>query len=244
MNTIAIIQARTGSSRLPGKILKTLDEHSVIAQVHARVAQTPGLDGVVIAMPDGAADDALADHVSGFCKMTFRGAETDVLARYAGAAAAYPAANYVRITSDCPFIDPDVIGQMLVAFDRQRPDYMTNTLEPHLPRGLDAEVFTATALEAAAAEASAPHMREHVTPFLYQNPDRFQVVGFRALAEDHAALRWTLDTPEDWTLIARMTALLDVPFQEARLADFLALYDGYPELRAINAAIVQKTLDK
>lgn len=243
MGTVAIIQARTGSSRLPGKILKNLAGDSVISQVYHRVAQARGLDGVVIAMPEGPADDVLADHVGAFCPMTFRGSESDVLARYAGAAFVYPADTYVRITSDCPFIDPDILDAMLVAFADRQPDYMTNTQTPHLPRGLDAEVFTATALQGAAAEATAPHMREHVTPFLYQNPDRFDVQGFRSVPEDHSTLRWTLDTPEDWLLIARMVELLDIPLQKARLNDFLALYERHPDLRQINATVQQKTLN-
>ncbi|MEL6682524.1 MAG: glycosyltransferase family protein [Pseudomonadota bacterium] len=243
MSTIAIIQARTGSSRLPGKILKTLAGDSVISQVYHRVAQAKGLDSVVIAMPEGAADDALADHVATFCPMMFRGSETDVLARYAGAATLYPADTYVRITSDCPFIDPDILDAMLGAFSDLAPDYMTNTLVPHLPRGLDVEVFTAAALQTAADEATAPHLREHVTPFLYQNADRFDICGFRALPDDHSALRWTLDTPEDWELISRMSDMLDVPLQQARLRDFLDLYQSDPELHLINAAIQQKPLD-
>lgn len=243
MRVTAIIQARTGSTRLPGKILKPLGGISVIERLYARVQQTAGLDQIVIAMPQGAADDQLADHVARFCPTFFRGSEADVLARYAGASAAFPSDRIVRITSDCPFFDPDILAQMLVAFDQQQPDYMTNTWHPHLPRGLDAEVFTSAALNTAAQEATAPHHREHVTPFIYQNTDRFRVVGFQANDENHADLRWTLDTPEDWALIETMFDLLQVPFQQARLVDFLNLYGDRPDLRDINAAITQKKLE-
>ena len=132
---------------------------------------------------------------------------------------------------------------MLSAFATSGADYMSNTLDPHLPRGLDAEVFTPEALRAAASESTAPHTREHVTPFIYQNPDRFSVVGFRARSDDHSDLRWTLDTPEDWALISRMAEVLPVPLQDARLDDFLSLYEEYPELRNINASIRQKPLE-
>lgn len=243
MRTTAIIQARTGSNRLPGKILKILGTDTVIAQMYARVLQTRGLDQVVIAMPDGVGDDALADHVASFCPTIFRGSENDVLARYAGAAAAYPSDQIVRITSDCPFFDPDILSDMLIAFNQQRPDYMTNTWEPHLPRGLDAEVFTIQALQTATIEATAPHTREHVTPFIYQNTGRFDVASYRATEADHADLRWTLDTAEDWSLIKTMYDMLTVPFQQARLADFLKLYETRPDLRIINATIKQKTLE-
>ena len=243
MSVNAIIQARTGSTRLPGKILKRLGDVSVIERLYSRVKQTAGLDGIVIAMPQGEGDDALAEHVRQFCPNIFRGAEADVLARYAGAAVAYPSDLIVRITSDCPFFDPDILAQMLVAFHQQKPDYMTNSLDPHLPRGLDADVFTAKAIHAAAKQATAAHQREHVTPFIYQNLDLFDVVGFSATPDNYADLRWTLDTPEDWTLIATMFDLLEVPFEQARLGDFLDLYKDHPKLRDINAAITQKKLE-
>lgn len=244
MTTVAIIQARTGSTRLPGKILKMLGGRSVIRQVHDRVQQAGGVDRVVIAIPEGRDDDTLAQHLAGFTDAVFRGSETDVLARYMGAAVAFKATRIIRITSDCPFIDPDIVSQMLIAFDHARPDYMSNTLNPHLPRGLDTEIFTAEALRRAFEGATRPHEREHVTPFLYQNPDDFALVPFRAQAKDVSDLRWTLDTPEDWHLIQRLYDLLECPFQQARLADVLALYEDHPELREINGAILQKTLEQ
>lgn len=239
---VAIIQARTGSTRLPGKVLKKLGSETVISQLYQRIKQCRHLDDIVIAMPEGETDDALAQHVASFCPSTARGSEKDVLARYMSAAEQYNATTIVRITSDCPFFDPDILDQMLEAFDLQKPDYMSNTLTPHLPRGLDAEVFTMDALRQAYNEAKAPHEREHVTPYLYQNPDQFDVKGFR-MAGDHSDLRWTLDTEQDWTLIQRMYALLPLPYQAARLPDFLDLITAHPELREINASVKQKTLD-
>ena len=242
MSTIAIVQARTGSSRLPGKILKELDGRTVIATVYERLCQAKGLDGIVIAMPEGKSDDALAGHVQSFCRQIYRGSENDVLARFAGAATFFPADNYVRITSDCPFIDPDILDAMLIKYNSKKPDYMTNTLEPHLPRGLDVEIFTSDALRTAADEASLPYMREHVTPFLYQNGSRFKIAGYRHTDADHSHLRWTLDTAEDWTLIKRMSSLIGTNLLDARLTDFLSLYEDYPDLLHINAGIKQKDL--
>ena len=244
MKTYAIIQARTGSSRLPGKILRRLGDETVIRWVHDRVSQTKGLDGVVVAMPTGAADDELAEHVGSFCNLISRGSESDVLSRYADAARAFPAERYVRATSDCPFFDPDVLSEMLVSFDEKSPDYMTNTLEPHLPRGLDAEVFTAQALFRAEAEAKAEHEREHVTPHIYQNPDAFDIAGYRYFNEDYSRHRWTLDTAEDWELIRKMYDRLDKSLLDARTADFLQMHAEDPSLRLINAAIAQKKLDE
>lgn len=242
MSTIAVVQARTGSSRLPGKILKELDGRTVIATVYERLCQAKGLDGIVIAMPEAESDDVLAKHVASFCHQIYRGSENDVLARFAGAATAFPADNYVRITSDCPFIDPEILDTMLIKYGLERPDYMTNTLEPHLPRGLDAEVFTSDALKTAANEASLLYMREHVTPFLYQNGSRFKIAGYRHTDADHSHLRWTLDTVEDWTLISRMSSLISTDLLDARLSDFLSLYEDHPDLRHLNAGVKQKAL--
>lgn len=242
---VAIIQARSGSTRLPGKVLKTLGSTSVIHGMFDRVRQCDRLDRVVIAMPEGAEDDALADHVAGFCPDISRGSEADVLDRYFRAAESFGADTVVRITSDCPFFDPDILGLMIDAFLNQKPDYMSNVLDPYLPRGLDAEVFTMDALRKAHRDGTAPHEREHVTPHLYQNPDRFRLAPFRHDPDNNwSDLRWTLDTPQDWDLIDRMHALLPVDYQAARLHDFLALYDTHPELRTINAEIRQKTLDE
>jgi spore coat polysaccharide biosynthesis protein SpsF len=242
MTTVAIIQARTGSTRLPGKVMRYLGGKTVIEHVYDRVVQTRGLDEVVIAMPDQPADDALAEHVSGFCDTILRGSEADVLGRYADTARAFPAKQYVRITSDCPLFDPDILAAMLDAFPETAADYMSNTLDPHLPRGLDAEVFKAAALFDAETNAKAQHEREHVTPYIYQNPQRFSVSSFRERSDDLSDLRWTLDTAEDWALIEAMHNLLDMPFAEARTDDFVTLYDSRPDLREINATIVQKAL--
>ncbi|MBT2131515.1 cytidylyltransferase domain-containing protein [Aliiroseovarius lamellibrachiae] len=240
---VAIIQARTGSTRLPGKVLKTLGTESIISQLYQRIKQCRLLDDVVIAMPEGAEDDALAQHVANFCPSTARGSEKDVLDRYMTAADQFGAQTIVRITSDCPFFDPDILDQMLAAFDHDGPDYMSNTIDPHLPRGLDAEVFTIDALRRAHNSATAPHEREHVTPYIYQHPELFSVKGFR-IDGNWADLRWTLDTEKDWSLIQRMYDLLEVSYQEARLPDFLAVIKAHPELREINASVKQKTLDE
>lgn len=239
---VAIIQARTGSSRLPGKILKPLGGKTVIQNLYERIQQCQQLDKVVIAMPEGEKDDALAAHVAEFCTLTHRGSESDVLDRYLGAAEKHEATTIIRITSDCPFFDPSILDKMLISFEDCKPDYMTNTLEPNLPRGLDAEVFTIQALRRAHTEGKAQHEREHVTPYIYQHPDLFNLASYTT-GGDWSHLRWTLDTTQDWELIEKMYNLLPVPYLDARLEDFLALQDRYPELRKINASIEQKPLE-
>ena len=239
---VAIIQARTGSSRLPGKILKNLGEMTVIETVYKRVLQTKGLDKIIVAMPEGESDDDLAACVASFCPTISRGSETDVLDRFYRAAMEYDASVVVRITSDCPFFDPDILTAMLKSFEHNEIDYMTNTLDPHLPRGLDAEVFTMKALGKAWRFGTELFHREHVTPFIYQSPEIFSVQGYRSRTDNHSKLRWTLDTPEDWTLITKIHSLLKIDILDARLDDFLEVFYSDPDLGHINSAIEQKTL--
>lgn len=164
-----------------------------------------------------------------------------MLDRYLSAAQSVGATRVVRITSDCPLIDPDIIDAMVRRFVEVSPDYMANTLPPRrLPRGLDAEIFTTAALGKAHREATAPHEREHVTPYIYEHPDQFAVAGFDA-GIDAPEHRWTLDTPEDFALISRIWNLLDNP-AEARTKDVLTLFDKHPDLFEINAAISQKDI--
>lgn len=215
---------------------------SVIENVYHRVSQTAGLDKIVIAMPEGESDDALAAHVGTFCPNTARGSEADVLDRYFQAATKFEASTIIRITSDCPFFDPDILTGMLQEFDQTGPDYMTNTLDPHLPRGLDAEVFTMAALTQAWTEGNQPFHREHVTPYIYLSPGLFKIAGYRNRKDDRSDLRWTLDTPEDWDLIERMHGKLELNSLEARLDDFLRIYDDNPNFHSINSLIEQKKL--
>ena len=133
-----------------------------------------------------------------------RGSEMDLLERYLEAARAHEAARVVRITSDCPLIDPDVIDEVVAALDAAGADYASNTLEPRtFPRGLDVEAMTMDALEAADRDDLDPASREHATPYLYRHPERFRLAGVR-LSEDLSAHRWTVDTPEDYELVRRI----------------------------------------
>jgi spore coat polysaccharide biosynthesis protein SpsF len=148
----------------------------------------------------------------------------------------------VRITSDCPLIDPDLVDDVVGAFQRLLPDvdYVSNTLAPRsYPRGLDAEVFHVETLACAWRDDDNPAWREHVTPYLYRHPERFCLhrVGGE---EDHSSLRWTVDTPEDFELVRRIYAHFGGNRFTWRQA--LALVEAQPELRSLNAAIVQKTL--
>lgn len=239
---VAIIQARMGSSRLPGKVLRNLCGRSVLAHVIARVSACPLIDRVVVATTSDPRDAAVVDEAIACDVETFRGSENDVLSRYHAAAEMAQAATIVRITSDCPLLDPVVLGRMIEMYVgpsvASTPyDYLTNT---GWPRGLDIEICTRAALDRAAAEAHKPYEREHVTPFLYQHPEWFHCGEFFSPV-DRQHERWTLDTEDDWALIERICTA----FPSDAMPDcdaIVALLERNPEWRMLNAHVVQKSL--
>lgn len=206
MRSIAIVQARMGSSRLPGKVLKTLAGQPVLDHVVVRVKAASRIDDVVVATSDLPGDDPIASHCESRGWMCIRGSETDVLSRYAAAARASDAEIVVRVTSDCPLFSPRILDDMLEAFDPANMDYMsTNWPERSFPVGLDCEVMRADRLLGITEIATDPYDREHVTPYFYRNPDRFRLSGHRCV-QSLAHIRITLDTVEDYE---RLVALLD-----------------------------------
>ncbi len=246
MKTVAIIQARMGSTRLPGKVMKELCGRTVLAHVIERVRSCSVLDAVVIATTLLPADDVIVVEAERCGVEWYRGSEDDVLGRYYGAARQCAADIVVRITADCPLFDPVVLEKMLTYFTEERkgrrgPDYVSSTLRRTYPRGLDAEVFTYDALESAFHNAKKPYEREHVTPYIYQHPELFSLKGYER-DDDLSELRWTLDTEEDFRLIQEIyNALYDgdkIFFTD----EIIALMRAHPELARMNVHIEQKTL--
>lgn len=241
MRTVIIVQARMTSTRLPGKVLKPVLGKPLLEYQIERLRRVQRADAVVIATTTNATDEpivALCDRLS---VPSVRGSEADVLARYHQAAIAHQADVVVRVTSDCPLIDPAVIDQTLQFFQAQAEpwDYVSNSLTRTYPRGMDTEVFSANALHIAFEEATAPPDREHVTPFLYHRGDRFRL-GSVTNPEDHSHHRWTVDTPEDFELIRRILEALYPSKPQFTLADALALLADHPDWSQINAHIEQK----
>jgi spore coat polysaccharide biosynthesis protein SpsF len=237
----AVIQARTGSTRLPGKVLRPLGTSFVLGWV-ARAAQAAdGVDEVVIATSDHAGDDPIVEAGARLGVPVVRGSEDDVLSRFLAAVEAHPCDAVVRLTSDCPLLDPALIGQT-VALWRADPsvDYVSSTLVRSLPRGLDVEVATADALRRVSATATGYH-RIHVTSGLYTDPDSFRLTGIVVSPPAHD-LRVTLDTPEDAALIeAVVTELGSDPLP---WRDVVSLLRSRPDLVAINAQVEQKRLEE
>lgn len=204
---LALIQARMGSSRFPGKVLEDLGGRPMLWHVVHRVRRAKSLDRVVIATTDRAVDDPIAQ----FCEREgigcFRGSEQDVLDRFYQAARANLADVVARITADCPLIDPGVIDKVVARFERGDCDYASNCLRYTYPDGLDTEVFSFAALERAWREAEKPSEREHVTPYL--RTEKFRVAGVESeLPVSPAQYRWTVDHPADLQFVREVYAAL------------------------------------
>ena len=238
---VVIVQARLGSTRLPGKVLLDLAGAPMLDRVLARCSAIAGVDEVVVATSDLAGDDPLAEHVSALGFRCFRGSESDVLARYAGAARMAQADIVMRVTSDCPLLSPAVSGRVLAALREAEGalDYVNNSMRPCFPRGLDTEAFTAAALFRADAEATLPRDREHVTPYLYLEPGHFRTACVSDI-QDRSNLRWTVDTADDLAMVRALVEAAGDPM--ADYATLLATCDSHPEIVAINATIQQKQL--
>lgn len=237
---VAIIQARMGSTRLPGKVLKDLGGATVLARTINRMKLASSLDGVVVATSIESTDDAIVEEAERLGVPSFRGSEDDVLDRYYGAARASEAAVVVRVTSDCPLIDPSVADEVVSAFASGGVDYASNTLTRTYPRGLDVEVMSMDALARAKREAREPYQRTHVTPYFYENPNLFRLLSLTADA-DYSGHRWTVDTPEDLEFMRAVYALAgwrdDISWKE--LLKIVALSPALPE---VNRHVRQKSL--
>jgi len=246
MKTVAIIQARMGATRLPGKVLKLLCGEPVLGHVIRRVKAASRLDAVVVATTVSPADDVVGAECLRSGAGCFRGSEQDVLLRYYGAAQMAGAELIVRITADCPLYDPTLLDRMLTDWARSdhtgaTPDCMSNVIERSFPRGLDTEIVTFAALERTHREAAQPYEREHVIPYIYQHPNLFRLRSYRE-EPDLSGHRWTLDTPEDWQLIEAVYRELHRKERLFTTEDVLNLLKKRPELAKLNAHVEQKKL--
>jgi len=231
-----------GSSRLPGKVLKDLAGAPMLARVLTRLARAETVDRVVVATTVEPADEA----VVGFCTASgwtvIRGSETDVLDRYHRAFKAHPAEAIVRITGDCPLVDPGVVDEVVGAFWKLSPDvsYVSNVVPLRTyPHGLDVEVFSAAALERAWRDDANPAWREHVTPYLYRRSDLFRTHCVTRPVDD-STVRWTVDTQADFD---RVSCIYDYfgtdtfTWEEALIAEA-----AHPEWALLNCDVMQRSV--
>jgi spore coat polysaccharide biosynthesis protein SpsF len=236
----AIVQARMGSTRLPGKVLMDIGGRTALARVVRRLSRAMLIHEVIVATSGLPADDAIVQECERLDTPCFRGSEADVLDRYYCAAKNFDADAVVRITSDCPLIDPQLVDETIRVFATEEADYASNVIPRIYPRGLDTEVFTTEALAWAWLEARQPHQREHVTPYFYEHPETFKMASATADA-DSSQYRWTLDTPEDLDLIRAIYFRFDNR-DDFSWREVLALMEREPELSRLNSDIVQKAV--
>lgn len=206
MNIVAIIQARVGSTRLPNKVLLDLVGEPMLVRVMRRIRRARMVNEAVVATTQDPADDAIVRCCASHGWPCFRGSRDDLLDRYLQAARQHQADAIVRITSDCPLIDPGLIDRVLREFLDRQPDvhYACNSMPVKTyPRGLDTEVVRVDALERAWREDQNPSWREHATPYIYRHPELFNLHPV-INPVDYSAMRWTVDTPEDWAFIRRI----------------------------------------
>lgn len=243
MNIVAIIQARMGSTRLPGKVLKEVMGKTLLAYHIERVKQSKLIHKIVIATTENKKDHAIV----GFCESNdvhvYRGSENDVLARYYKTAIKFEADVIVRLTSDCPLIDPIIIDEVIGAYlnKEKEIDYASNTLVRSYPRGLDVEVFSFKALEAAYIKAKLESEREHVTPYIYHNDKKFNIVNVK-LDKNLASHRWTVDTRDDFELVKRIIEATSPKTLKMGMNNIVDLLEKNPDWIKINAHIEQKKL--
>jgi spore coat polysaccharide biosynthesis protein SpsF len=240
MKVVAILQARMGSTRLSGKVLLDLAGRTMLARVVRRVRRAPAVDEVVVATTAAPGDDPIVEECQRLEVACFRGSEPDVLDRYFRAAAAHQADVAVRITADCPLIDPGETGRVIRAFLDRKPDYASNILRRTYPRGLDTEVMTSATLARAWREATEPYQRTHVTPYVYQHPESFRLLAVTGEA-DLSAHRWTVDSPEDLELVRAVYRRMDGG-DAFSWHDVLRLTAEEPWLGELNRHVRQKQL--
>lgn len=240
---VAIVQARMSSSRLPGKSLMEIAGRPMLEWVIRRVKRSRLIDLVMVATTTDTSDDPIEMLCKKLETPVFRGSMNDVLDRYYQAAKQLQADIIVRITSDCPLIDPGLIDKTIELLKEKEADFACNRLPPPMKRtfpiGLDVEVVRFHALERAWKEANKKNEREHVMPYLYEEPGRFKVVKIDHVA-DYGSMRWTVDTREDLEFVRQIYAHTkgrdDFSWQ-----DVLDLLKRQPELTNINIGVSHKS---
>lgn len=233
----AIIQARIGSTRLPAKVVEKIEDRTVLEHVIARTAKIKSVKKVIVATTDKEEDDVLEGIIKNSGADLFRGSEEDVLDRYYQAARLFGLDPVIRITSDCPLLDPGIAEKVVEVYSSLKDcDYASNSHPPTFPDGMDVEIFSFKSLEKSWKEAKLPSEREHVTSYMAKNPQIFKMLNL-ANGEDLSNLRMTLDEKEDLTVIKRICKELYKTDHFFSLGDILSLIREKPELMEINRHI-------
>lgn len=245
MNVVCIMQTRTGSTRLPNKVLKKICGKTVLEHDIDRLKKATTIDKIVVATTTLEQDNIVVEIAQKSSVGYFKGSKDDVLSRYYYAAKENNADVVIRVTSDCPLIDPKIIDDMMLKFvelrKKENIDYLSNKIKMTYPRGLDVEIFTFEALERCFKEGLKPYEREHVTPYIYLNPNKFNFENYEN-DKDYSELRWTLDTEEDLKLIETIYNNLYGENKLFYFEDVLRFVLDNPEISKINEHVRQKEL--
>jgi glutamate-1-semialdehyde 2,1-aminomutase len=236
MTTVAIVQARMGSTRLPDKVMKPLWGTPLIEVLLDRLKRSRELDSIVLATSEEPRNEPLAEHVRRLGYAVYRGSEQDVLDRYYQAAKLARADIVVRVTGDCPLVDPELVDSVIAQFGSAGVDYASNVDPPTYPDGLDIEVFTFAALEQAWQLATRAQEREHVTPYL-REPGRFRTLKL-CNDVDLSGERWTVDEPEDFEVIAAVFGHFQ-PRRDFGWREVAELLRSRPDLFAANRRLIR-----
>ena len=238
MNITAIIQARCNSRRLKNKIFADIDGKPLIVRIVSRIKQVGIIDKIVIATSVNVSDDRLAE----WCKNTkvdfFRGNESNVLERFYYCAKAFDSNIVVRVTADDPFKDPFVISHAIKLLIENNYDYVSNTIKPTYPEGIDIEVFRFKSLEIAFKNATLMSEKEHVTPYIWKNSIKFSLFNFE-YKDNLSNLRWTIDYKEDLEFVRAIYRKMKNRNEHFLMRDILSILEKYPEIQKIQRNILR-----
>jgi len=236
INILAIVQARMGSTRLPGKVLKEVNSKPLIEVLFHRLSRSKKINKIILATSLNEENDPLVETIEKLGFDVFRGSEDDVLNRYYEAAIPHSPEAVVRVTGDCPILDPHLVDDVITHFEQENADYVSNTHPPTYPDGLDIEIFTFASLEKANREANDPYQREHVTPYL-RSKSNFRCINY-SNSEDLSGERWTVDNPEDFEVIENVINHF-APNLDFTWENVLELQKSHPEYFASNLGIMR-----
>jgi spore coat polysaccharide biosynthesis protein SpsF len=236
---VAIVQARMESTRLPGKVMTEIASRPIIQHVVERAQRAQRLDNIILATTRLKEDDILENFARQAGVACYRGEEQDVLARYYGAATQFQVEVIVRICSDNPLIDPQIIDKVIIEHLRSDADYTSNSMKNTFPLGLNTEIFNCETLERAYKEARHDDEREHVTPYIWRHPGKFKLLNV-ANDTDYSYMRWTVDTVEDLAFVRRIyDHFQNNDFTWKEVIHLLAIH---PEWLEINRHVRQKAV--
>jgi spore coat polysaccharide biosynthesis protein SpsF len=236
MKANVIIQARSESTRLPGKVLLKIMDKTILEYLVERVKKAKNIKDIIVATTTKEEDSHIVNLVRKLKVNAFRGSEDDVLDRFYQAAKMFNAKHIVRITADCPFMDPKIIDDAVSYYFKSGADYCSNVLERTFPDGEDIEVFSFSALERAWKDANLTSEREHVTPYIVKHPEKFNLTNFKN-ETDFSENRWTLDRVEDFRFIKAILEVLYPANPDFHMEDILEFLKRNPQLKDINRNI-------